>query len=546
MAIKFLEKLKRAFKGYSGSLTDVEHWDDFYNTSTQTSSGIRVDSDKALTYSPVWQGIDLISGDISRLPLIVYERVETEFGSGKQRSTNHPAYNLLKRKANSRLTANLWRSRMISHALLYGNAYSWIERDSNFNPVGLHWIHTENVECCWDGTRNYYRIRNNTTCGDLDHIPKVVAYEEMFHLQGLTVNYTGGCGIVHFAAQVIGKQLAADQYGAEFFANGAVAAGFLSHPGQLSEDARKNFLRGWNQRHQGQGNAHRIALLEEGISWNDMGVSPEDSQLVELANFGIKDIARFFNLPPGKLGDDARTSYSSVEQENRSYFNSTLGKWISRIEAEANCKLFTQREMDSDSHFAEFKLDALFKADTSERFSAYSTAIQWGIKSRNEVRAEENLNPVSGGDVLITPLNMEAIDETSNEEDEFEEQDADEERSDLLARQAALVDSFKRVNKRMMMRAKKIPAEKYLAGVNSLTDQLPILREMLWPSLLLAGADPDVECQRYLDHITDGLLNAADCQPEQLKSRITDFETTLNEWVVTRAIELLEKEPCKR
>ena len=545
MKITFIEKLKRAYKGYTGSLSDVEHWDEFYNTSTLTNAGIRIDADKALTYSPVWQGIDLISGDISRLPLIVYERIETEHGSGKQRATNHAAYNILKRSANNRLTANLWRSRMISHALLYGNSYSYIERDNQFNPIGLHWIHTENVECCWDGQRNFYRIRNNTTCGDLDHIPKIVAAEEMFHLQGLTVNYNGGCGIVHFAAQTIGKQLAADQYGAEFFANGAVAQGFLSHPGQLTEDARKNFLRGWNQRHQGQGNHHKICLLEEGITWSDMGVSPEDAMLIDVANFGIKDIARFFNLPPGKLGDDSRTSYSSVEQENRSYFNSTLGKWISRIEAEANAKLFSQREMDSDSHFAEFKLDALFKADTSERFAAYSTAIQWGIKTRNEVRAEENLNPIAGGDVCITPMNMQTIDENELSED-YELEESENSRSDLLARQAALVDAFKRVNKRMMLRAKKLSPEKYLAGVNQLTEQLPIIKEMLWPALRLAGADADLECKNYLEHISDGLLNAADCQPDQLKTRVTDFETSLNEWTVSRAIELLESKQCKK
>ena len=363
--VTFLNRLKRAWKGYTGSLTDIESWDDFYSTNLDTASGVRVDADKALSFSPVWQGVDLISGDISRLPFIVYERVKTEFGDGKQRAVDHPSYYLLKRQACYGLTSNLWRSRMVAHALLYGDAFSWIERDSNFNPVGLHWLHSEDVEVCWNQEPGncFYRVNPSNRAGAPANVPKRVVTADMFHLQGLSVGHTGGCGIVHFAAQVIGKSLAAEQYGAEFFKNGAVAQGFLSHPGQLSAEARANFLKGWERRHKGGGNHHKIALLEEGISWHDMGVSPEDAMLLEFAAFSVKDIARFFNVPPGKLGDDSRTSYSSVEQENRSYFNSTLGKWITRLESEANDKLFTERQKRDDSHFAEFKLDALFKGE---------------------------------------------------------------------------------------------------------------------------------------------------------------------------------------
>ncbi len=498
----------------------------FADVDQPSAAGVPVNAESALGYSPLWQAVDLISSDISRLPWRVYERVDGEYGQGKRLALDHPTHRLLSRNVGD-MTTNLWLSRMVSHALLYGNGYSIIHRGAGGQVEQLQWVHSDSVEIKRENGKNVYAVRDE----DGRAMPRV-SEEDMFHLQGLVVGYGGGCSIVQYAATTLGKLLAAEEYSAEFFANGAMPSGFLSHPAALSEQARKTFLDGWQRRHSGRGHRHRVALLEENIQWVSMGVSPEDAMLLETASFGVREVARFFNLPPAKLGAEGTTAYASLEQENRSYHQSSLAKWVSRLEFEMTDKGFSDREKKEDRFFTHFDLDALLKAATLDRYSAHATAISWGIKSPNEVRAEENLDGYAGGELFMSPMNMTSSgDAVSSEAPD----DIDEQADRLLARQTVLADAFSRTSTRLVNQATKAakkPSE-FLAFVNNVDGSRPDVDKILRPHLRMA-VDPERATEiigTYLAFFSDSLLRASECQPDKLSARVSHCEVELNEWV---------------
>ncbi len=369
----------------------------------RTNSGLTITPERSLTYSPVWQAVDLITSDVARLPALVYERVESEFGEGKSKARAHPAYRLLRRHTGD-MTAVMFIVRWLGHALLHGNGYARVVRDSvTGSPARLQWLHSDRVDPQMINGERVYRVNFDQSLHGMSGIVDVEA-DSILHLEGLALDEFGGQSIVGFARNTIGRMLSGERYSDDFFKNGAEPRGWLEVPDALDDDTYERLKKEFQERHQGK--FHRLGILEDGIKYHQTGTSPKDAMLIELLAWGVKDIARFFNLPPHKLGDESRTSFASVESENRSYFNSSLGKWISRIECELTSKMLLPEEFMNDTHFVEFETKALFRADTNDRFNAYAIAVQNGIMSRNEARASENMNPYEGGEQFLTPLNM--------------------------------------------------------------------------------------------------------------------------------------------
>ena len=476
---------------------------------SRSRSGEPVTVETSLTYSPVWQALDLISSDISRIPLIVYRRIQTEAGDGKERDRTHPAYALLRRHTGE-MTSNMWLVRMICHALMYGNAYTRL-RFNGSELVGFEWLHSDRVEVRKQSGQVTYLVRQDpidelTQQPGFTRVPRA----RMFHLQGLALSQLGGLSIVHYARNTLGRAMAAESFGDDFYANGGPGVIF-THPGQLSQQAQKNFLSKLTKRHAGSGNRFKFGIVEEAMTMTTIGVNAEDAMLIDSLKFSVRDVARYFNIPPHKLGDDSRTSFNSTEQENMSYFNSSLGKWTSRIEFESNQKLFTPSQRQADSHFAEFKVDALFKANTIDRMNAAAIAVTNGIKSRNEVRAEENLNPYEGGEEFLTPLNM-TTDQNIGEEDEAPENG---ERSAAVL-EPVIIEAYERVTERIFrscMRAANNP-EKWIAWFTSIDQQHRApTKGWLHVSLSAAGLDNsqiDVAVSRYLSMVAEELIERAE------------------------------------
>ena len=489
---------------------------------TSSASGAKVSWRTALQVGAVWQAVNLISGDISQLPFVTYR--QTADNRGEERAIGHPVYRLLLRHVGM-MTANLWLVRMLSQAALFGNAYSVILRRGS-TPVGLHWLHRDQVQPDWRDGQYYYLVQwdvNKDGKSGLDRIPSI----DMFHLPGLTMDEFGGLSLIDYARNTIGREIATETYGDDFFRNGAVPAGWFEHPGELSEEAQTRFLNSVERRHQGGGRRHKLGVLEEGMKWTSAGISPEDAMLVDMMKWNVKDVARFFNLPPHKLGDDSRVNYNSLEQENKAYYSSSLGQWITRLEAEANYKLFTEDEFDAGTH-ARFSIDAFNKADTTSRFSAYAIAVQWGIMSRNEARDREGLNPYEGGDEYLTPATHTIGQADTEPVEEIDDEDnmppADE------TTRAALYDLLREnmeAAARLLSNASTRAAKRssnFLGQLNGFDARFRSAVEgKIGPALIASAGPPAAEvASRIFAELSSRMLAASECPPESLGTRVAD------------------------
>lgn len=491
------------------------------NGGTRSRSGEYVSPARALSYSPVWGAVATISNDIARLPWIVYER--TADGRGKERAVKHPTYSLLKRNVGNQ-TTNLWLIRMLGHGLLYGNAYSRIRRTRNGAIERLEWLHSDWVMPALENEVRFYKVQYPSPNDESRRAPIRLPAIDVFHLNGLLLDELGGLSVVHYARQTIGRQLAAEGFGDDFFANLGVPAGWFTHPGEMSAEAQLRFLQNVQQQ---SGRRFSLAILEEGMKWEKSGMTPRDAMLVDNLKWGVKDVARYFSIPPHKLGDDSRVSYNSLEQEDKSYFGGTLGNWISRLEFEANDKLFTLPEIENESHFSEFLQNAWSKADLASRFAVYQIAIQNRILNPNEVRAMENLNPYDGGDEFLVPMNVNnpgGNPQTTEEPDEEPEVEQDD--RSVLAKVAMRDLLSHQINKAVNLlanaavRAAKKP-NRFLSWVDGLPTTYGVkVAIVLSEAARLAKANPEDVARSIVSLSHEKLLEASECQPEDLAARV--------------------------
>lgn len=513
----------------------------------ESSTGVRVTPKTALTVSPVWQALDIITSDLSRTPFLTYR--ESSNG-GKERAIDHPVYRLL-RRSTGEMTSNLWLARILGHALLYGNGYSRVLwRGSRIR--GLEWLHRDWVEPVREGSSRYYLVRYPRDRGnETIRVPQ----SEMFHLVGLTLDDLGGLSLVDYARNTIGRQMAGEGFLDDFLKNNAVPSGFFEHPGEMSEEAVKRFLQGVQTRHAGQGNRWRVGVLEEGMKYSALGVNPQDAMMIDQLKLGVMDVARFFNLPPHKLGDSSRVNYNSLEQEEKSYFSSSLGKWISRFEFEANDKLFVDSEIE-EGYFTEFLQDSWNKADTATRYNAYAVAINWGIMSRNEVRLRENLNPYDGGDEYLTPLtHASPMDEAQPDQEDDQTPDdttQDEQPSDqqspraiLMARdllKPALWDATRHLFNVVDRRWRRYT--NFLECVNKLrVEQQLQVKGKLGPAYRAIVSQDDAKLDDAVGAVFSAvearMLEACECQPAELAARVKATAEPLRAWAEEYATELV-------
>jgi hypothetical protein len=230
---------------------------------------------------------------------------------------------------------------------------------------------------------------------------------DVLHIAGPGFDGVTGYSVVKMARESIGLGMACEQFGAGLFGSGARPSGMLEHPGRLSDDARGRLRGDWERLHAGIDNAHRVAILEEGMKWTPTSIPPDDAQFLQTRKFQIEEVARWFNIPPSKLRDTGGVSYSSLEQENIAFLSETLRPWLIRLEQEFRRKLLLP---ESSELYCEHSVEGLLRTDLSARYAAYAVGRNWGWLSVNEIRALENLEPVAGGDVYLQPLNMQPLD----------------------------------------------------------------------------------------------------------------------------------------
>jgi len=390
------ESEKRAsFENPNTSLSDPAAWLTTFLGGGSTDSGVAVSEESSLKFSAVFASVRVIAETIASLPLFVYKRTD----QGKDKAPMHPVYSLLKEEPNGEMTAFVFREVMMTHVLLWGNAYAFIDRNGADRPIALLPLAPDRTFAQRQNGELFYVTH-------VDGVARVLNKNDVFHVPGLGFDGLKGLSGIQMARQSIGLAIAAEEFGARFFGNGANIGGVLEHPGKISLEAAKNISESWQAAHSGLKNSHKVALLEEGIKWTQTGIPNQDAQYIETRKFQINEIARIFRVPPHMIGDLDRATFSNVEQQAIDFVIHTIRPWLVRLEQEYNRKLF--RDSEKGRIFAEHKLDGLLRGDVATRTEAYVKARQNGWLSANEIREMENLNKIDGGDEFLIPLNMTA------------------------------------------------------------------------------------------------------------------------------------------
>jgi HK97 family phage portal protein len=281
-----------------------------------------------------------------------------------------------------------------AHLCLHGNAYIAIKRNEAGQPVSLIPVHPDRVKVKVYKDEKFYTIDDGKETFD---------DTEMIHIVGLSFDGIVGKSVIEAARESIGLGLAADQFGGAFFGNGANVNTVLTHPGRLSDEAYKRLMASWQRRYAGLDNAHKTAILEEGMNLQKVSISPSESQFLETRQFGVVDIARFFRIPLAYLGSlENSSTRANIEEQGIQFQRNTILPWVKRWEAEFNRKLFP----NGNDYYIRFNMDGLLRGDISSRYSSYATARQWGWLSVNDIRKFEGLDNIDNGDTYLQPLNM--------------------------------------------------------------------------------------------------------------------------------------------
>lgn len=386
-------RVKSALLNWLGvpiSLTTGTFWEEWFGTS---SSGKVVTADKAIQLSAVWACVRLLSESISTLPLKIYVR---QPDGSRKAATDHPAYSILCRRPNSEMTPSRFMLMVVASICLRGNAF--IEKKFIANRlVSLVPLLPQNmvVKRLVTGALEYKYTENGNV--------RVIPVKNIMHIRGFGLD--GVCGMMPMKTgrDVFGSAMAVEESAAKIFEQGLQSSGFLSAENALSDEQRER-LRSYMAAFTGSKNAGKIMVLEGGLKYQGVTMNPEDAQMLESRSFSIEEICRWFRVPPFMVGHTTKQSSwaSSLEGMNLQFLTHTLRPLLVNIEQEIGRCL-----LDSDDEvFAEFSVEGLLRADSAGRAAYYTSALQNGWMSRNDVRRLENMPPIEGGDIYTVQLNL--------------------------------------------------------------------------------------------------------------------------------------------
>lgn len=356
------------------------------------NSGVRVSRDRALGYPAVWRAVSLISGDVAKLPLGVYRLS----GKNKEPDPAHPAHRLVARRPNDLMTAFPFKQALMVHVLLNGNGYAYIDRDGAGRPAQLLLLRPESVTPLMVGGKLWYVY--TAPRGERRKIPP----DDVIHVKGMGFDGIEGFPVLRIARDALGAAIAARDHSARYFKNGARPGGVLSHPGKLSDPARQRMRESWASIHQGLDNAHKVAILEEGTTYTGFDSNAKEAQLLESREFDAREIANIFGVPTHKLGDPSKVAYNSLGEENQSYYDDTLSRWLEGIAEECEAKLLSEAEQDAGSHCIDFDYQEIQRANLPNQVDYATRLLGSGIIDADEARAVFGLNP-KADPVPVTP-----------------------------------------------------------------------------------------------------------------------------------------------
>ncbi|EMF7246384.1 phage portal protein [Klebsiella pneumoniae] len=386
-------RVKSALLNWLGvpiGLTTGEFWQEWFGTS---SSGKVVTADKIIRLSTVWACVRLLSESVSTLPLKIYER---QSDGSRKLAQNNLAYQILCRRPNPEMTPSRFMLMIVASICLRGNAFveKFFIGNKLVSMVPL--LPQKMVVKRLDSGKLQYTYTENG-------VPRIIPSDRMMHIRGFGLD--GVCGMMPTMAgvDVFGAAMAVDEAAAKIFENGLQSTGFLSSKTALNEGQRER-LRKALQNFIGSKNAGKLMVLENELTYQNVTMNPEAAQLLESRSFSIEEICRWFRVPPFMVGHTTKQSSwaSSLEGMNMLFLTHTLRPLLVNIEQEiSRCLLNSDEDL-----FAEFSVEGLLRADSAGRAAYYTSALQNGWMSRNDVRRLENMPPIEGGDIYTVQLNL--------------------------------------------------------------------------------------------------------------------------------------------
>ncbi len=369
-----------------------------------TTSGKRVNERSAMQMTAVYACVRILSEAIAGLPLHLYRY--TDNGS-KEKAIDNPLYFLLHDEPNTEMTSFAFRETLMTHLLLWGNAYAQIIRNGRGEILALYPLMPDRMNVDRDDKGQiYYEYRTSSDDAPINKqaTVKLKPYD-VLHISGLGFDGLVGYSPIAMAKNAIGLAIAAEEYGSKFYANGAAPSGVLEHPGILKDPSKVR--ESWTQTFGGSSNSHKVAVLEEGMKYTPISINPSDAQFLETRKFQINEIARIFRIPPHMVGDLEKSSFSNIEQQSLEFVKYTLDPWVSRWEQSLMRSLFTQEE--KKKYFVKFNVDGLLRGDYQSRMNGYAVGIQNGFMSPNDIRGLENMDLIPeelGGNKYMCNGNM--------------------------------------------------------------------------------------------------------------------------------------------
>ena len=369
-----------------------------------SSAGKNVNERSAMQMTAVYSCVRILAEAVAGLPLHLYRYKED---GGKERAIDNNLYHLLHDEPNKEMSSFIFRETLMTHLLLWGNAYAQIIRNGKGEVVALYPLMPNKMQVDRDENGELYYIytRSSDEAKTMEGVTVYLTPRDVLHIPGLGFDGLVGYSPIAMAKNAIGLAIATEEYGAKFFANGAAPSGVLEHPGTIKDPSR--LRENWNSTFGGSANSGKVAVLEEGMKYTPISISPEQAQFLETRKFQIDEIARIFRVPPHMVGDLEKSSFSNIEQQSLEFVKYTLDPWVIRWEQSLSRALLNEDE--KRKYFFKFNLEGLLRGDYESRMSGYAVARQNGWMSANDIRELENMDKIpaeDGGDLYLINGNM--------------------------------------------------------------------------------------------------------------------------------------------
>lgn len=391
--------LRNALTGSSESRSLT--WNDLAKlfTGGKTLAGVSVDERKALTVSAVWSAANILSQNIGTLPLPALQKTE----DGRRKADELSVFWVLNKKANAWMTATTYRQTVMLHLALWRVSYSQIERDGAGNVIGLWPLMPDRTRPITSGNDLYFETRLP------DNTARLLPSEDVLHILAPSLNGLEAESMVKMARETLGQILAAQEFGSRLYSQGLNTSGFITSESPLDPKQREQVRQQVVEQIQGLQKAHDLLILPFGLKWQSIATDPQKAQMLETREFLITEVARWFNMPPHKLGVMSKgMAYASVEQMQLAFVQETLRPWLVMIEQAMDTTLFTEDQWKRQGYYVHHKVDGLLRADSKTRAEVLHIMRNDGVINANQWRDLEDMNKQDGeqGEVYWMPVNM--------------------------------------------------------------------------------------------------------------------------------------------